>query len=61
MGTNFTIGKFGGIDFVSFPNDETEFRQLELGHLNFGNVEFTVEFRNFSKFQGSFDSIGEFL
>jgi hypothetical protein len=37
-----------------------ELRQLEFGHLNFGNVEFMVEFRNFSNFQRSFDNIAEF-
>ena len=37
-----------------------EFRQKEFRHLNFDNVEFLVEFQNFSKFYRHFDNIVEF-
>jgi hypothetical protein len=37
-----------------------EFRQKEFRHLNFGNVEIVVEFRNMSKFYYNFDNVGEF-
>ncbi len=46
---------------VGKMNGSMEFRQKEFRHLNFGNVQIVVEFRNMSKFYYNLDNVDEFL